>query len=304
VKITNLSDLKQAVEVPRLKVGVVVSLVLLFATSASPRALGQYHYTLQRVNPPGATFSSALGLNNNGVVVGTFELAGGTLEGFAYDGIAYRTLVFPGSVYTEATGVNDSGTVVGLFQGPDGFTHGYLLNDHKFMQYDVNIGVVSTYIYGINNAGNFVGVAGNDGANQGFVSLGGIVTQFTFNGSVTSAVGINSNNEIVGTFIPPPFSTWHGYYRDASGKMTQIDYPGAAATACLGINDLGEITGSYLDTNNVSHGFVTKNGKFRAAPSLFPDLGQSNNAGSFVGYYFGKNQESYGYLAKRFLQTQ
>jgi len=268
-----------------------------------PRALGQ-QYKFQRLNPPGATFSSAAGLNNTGMVVGFFELAGGALQGFAYDGTGYRTISFPESTYTLATGVNDSGTVVGLFEGDDGFTHGYLLEGQQFTQYDVNNGVVSTFIYGINNAGNLVGFVGNDGANQGFVNIGGTLTQFTVNGNSTSAFGINSANEIVGEFVlPPPLITTHGFYRNASGKITLIDYPGAVGTACLGINDSSEITGYYVDTNNVPHGFLMKNGRFHAS-SLLPDLGQSNTEGSFVGYYFGKNVQSYGFLATPVSRTR
>lgn len=77
--------------------------------------------------------------------------------------------------------------------------------------------------------------------------------------------------------------------------MSQIDYPGSTQTVCLAINDLGEITGYYLDTNNVAHGFITKNGTFRTVP--FPDAVGINNRGSFVGSYIGKNQENYGYVA-------
>ena len=153
----------------------------------------------------------------------------------------------------------------------------------------------STYIYGVNNAGNLVGFTSFQGQPSiAFVDIGGTVTEFTFMGDYTFGFGINSKNETVGDFITPSFVT-HGFYRDAAGTMTQIDYPGAALTVCLAINDLGEITGYYLDTSNVAHGFITKNSKFRTVP--FPDAAGINNGGTYVGSYIGKNQENYGYVA-------
>ena len=41
----------------------------------------------------------------------------------------------------------------------------------------------------------------------------------------------------------------HGYYRSASGTITEIAYPGAAQTSAYGINDAGEITGTYINTS-------------------------------------------------------
>ena len=77
--------------------------------------------------------------------------------------------------------------------------------------------------------------------------------------------------------------------------MTQIDYPGAATTECLGINDLGKITGLYVDTKNVAHGFIRNKGKFRTVS--LPDVAGINNAGVFVGSYIAKNKKNYGYMA-------
>jgi hypothetical protein len=296
LKIPSISTLKKTVRTAsKFNVGTLLVPLLLFAILATVRAQGK-GFNFKRLNPPGATYSFAFGLNNRGIVVGSFANASGVYKGFAYESGKYETIVFPGSVaFTQASGVNDSNTVVGDYVGKDQLTHGYLLSpDKKFSRYDVSKDV-STYIFAINNAGNFVGYSQKPGKPAiAYVNIGGTVKRFTFQGNYTFAFGIDSKNEIVGWFIDSSFNV-HGFYRGTGGKMTQIDYPGAATTECLGINDLGEITGLYVDTKNVAHGFIRNKSKFRTVS--LPDVAAINNAGVFVGSYIAKNKKSYGYIA-------
>jgi uncharacterized membrane protein len=255
-------------------------------------------FKFKRLNPPGAAYSFAFGLNNKGtVIVGSFTDASGVYRGFSFSGAKYGNIVFPGAkTFTQANGVNDSNTVVGDFIGKDHLTHGFLLtNNKKFIRFGVKKDV-STYLYGINNTGNLVGYAGNQGNNRGFVSVGGKVTFFTVSGNTTDAFGINASNDVVGFFIPPPYRAAHGFYRAANGKITQLDPPGSVSTACLGINDSGEITGLYVDAHNVSHGFTYKNGRFRT--SSYPDIAGMNDKGMYVGSYIGHDGKNYGYVVK------
>jgi probable HAF family extracellular repeat protein len=280
---------------PKLRVGSLLLLLPLLAAVIVPQAHGERH-KIKRLNPPGAAYTSAFGLNNNGEVVGFFTDASGTANGFSYRDGQYTTITFPGSMgLTEANGVNDSNTVVGIFVGADGMFHSYLLtSDGQFSRYDVNPGV-STSIYAINNAGNFAGFVEKQGkVVRGFVNLGGMAKEFTFKGNYTFAYGIDSANDIVGSFIDSNFLS-HGFYRAANGKMTQIDYPGASTTVCLGINDLGVISGYYVDADNVAHGFTLTNGAFHT--SRWPVVAGMNNEGAFVGYYIGRNQVNYGFVA-------
>ena len=268
-------------------------LLLLLLTLTLPQAQA-HKFTLKRLNPPGSTYSFAFGLNNNGKVVGSFVNAKSVYEGFIYDGSTYKKISRSASL-TEANGVNDNNIVVGDYIGKDHLSHGFFLRDGQLVPFDASGNNVSTYIYAINNAGNFVGYTQKQGERaNAYVNLGGTVKHFTFRGNYTFAFGIDSKNEIVGWFIDSSF-LMHGFYRGAGGTMTQIDYPGAATTSCLGINDLGEITGLYVDTNNVSHGFIQKKGKFRTV--RLPDVAGINNDGVFVGSYIATNNKNYGYLA-------
>jgi hypothetical protein len=53
----------------------------------------------------------------------------------------------------------------------------------------------------------------------------------------------------------------HGYVRDPDGKITEFDAPGAGTgsgqgTFALNINPAGVVTGYYIDSSNLDHGFV------------------------------------------------
>ena len=73
----------------------------------------------------------------------------------------------------------------------------------------------------------------------------------------------------------------------AQGTYTQIDYPGATATLCSGINSAGDISGTYYDASNNSHGFLVRNGVYVSVdyPGLANTvLGGLNDFGDVVGY--------------------
>jgi uncharacterized membrane protein len=48
----------------------------------------------------------------------------------------------------------------------------------------------------------------------------------------------------------------------AQGTYTQIDYPGATTTSCFGIDSAGDVVGSYVDVDGVTHGFLLMGGVF------------------------------------------
>lgn len=66
---------------------------------------------------------------------------------------------------------------------------------------------------------------------------------------------LNDWGSITGTYIDAN-NVYHGYSRNAAGKIVSIDPKGSTFTQPAGINDSGVITGTYLDANNVYHGFL------------------------------------------------
>jgi hypothetical protein len=249
-----------------------------------------------RLNPAGSSYTTAAGLNNIGTVVGAFELPGQSLEGFSYNASTqqYKTFNAPGALYTVALGVNDLNTIVGTFTTPDNVGHGFFLNGSTFTQYDV-AGGSGTEVHDINDTGNFAGTVGSNGVYQGFVSIGGTVTQFTVHGRPTDAYGINSTNSVVGFFVNPAATGTHGYLRGPGGFVTQIDFPGSTSTACTSINDAGVITGFYNDSTGAVHSFILTKGKYQT--TTFPYIAQINNSGAIVGSTASKAGLTVGFLA-------
>jgi hypothetical protein len=279
----------------RQKTGVVI----LFALLPAMMQASNTSYKIQQINPTGATITYAIALNKNDVVVGNYTDSGGVVHGYAFAANKYHVLNFPkADNFTRANGINDSNLIVGDFYGTDNFYHGFTFSKGKYTQYDVNKGVVSTSIFGVNNAGDFVGAAGYNGPNQGFVNIGGTVTEFYGSGTDnTYALGINNNDEVVGQFFDSSNNS-HCFDRSSTGTITEIVYPGAVQTACTSINDSGVIVGWYENSSNQFYSFTDNAGVFTSLD--FISIDGINNAGTMVGYYLGPGApggEAYGYLA-------
>jgi probable HAF family extracellular repeat protein len=74
----------------------------------------------------------------------------------------------------------------------------------------------------------------------------------------------------------------------AQGTYTQIDYPGAATTACYGINTAGDVVGYYVTGGSVvhAHGFLLSGGAFTTIDYPFGTdtiLTGINDMGQIVG---------------------
>jgi len=70
-------------------------------------------------------------------------------------------------------------------------------------------------------------------------------------------------------------------------KFIGIQYPGAIRTTLEGLNNHGDIVGTYLDSANVSHGFVLANGKMTELdyPGKATYLRGINDSGRIAGYF-------------------
>ena len=141
---------------------------------------------------------------------------------------------------------------------PGQFVRGFFLSGDTYTDFGVPGGCI-TYITALNDAGDFAGLAyfpqNGNGCNdlKSFVSIGGNITIFTVIGAgdFTYADGMNNLDQVVGSYCD---GAVRGFLRDVDGTLTfPIDYPGAVATALIGINDKGWMTGYYDDTEGVFH---------------------------------------------------
>lgn len=88
-------------------------------------------------------------------------------------------------------------------------------------------------------------------------------------------------------------------------SYTPIEYPGAAATTLYGINAHRDIVGTYIDSENVSHGFLLRGGVFTTIDvpnAAGTDARGINPAGDIVGGYWLPGEPPaniHGYLLRR-----
>lgn len=181
--------------------------------------------TITEFDPPGATDTDALGINDSGTIVGLYWNGDqhGILEhGYlrAADGTFTEFDAPDGSGGTTASAINRGGWIVGQYDDANRVSHGYLRNPAgTFAEYDAP------------DAGK--------GAYQG-----------------TLGAQINSHANVAGGYIDSNNGE-HGYIRLKNGSLAEFDAPDAAnMTIPGGINDRDIISGYYQDAAGVYHGFL------------------------------------------------
>jgi YVTN family beta-propeller protein len=88
----------------------------------------------------------------------------------------------------------------------------------------------------------------------------------------------------------------------AAQAFITVDVPGATATQVLGINNAGQMVGSYADAKNVTHGFLLSGGVFTTINfpgATFTQAAGINNVGEIVGSYTDSQGIGHGFLFSR-----
>ena len=238
---------------------------LLLSVSACLPALAQ-NYTVETFHLPDPKDNGtyALGINDNGDAVGYFQYGiGGQVYVRGFERHADGTLEYPlndpdspNGYFTMPTGINDSGLICGWYESSTA-VNGFFLNQGVY-QTIVEFGSPTTWIQGINSAGDFVGGTGpTTPPVNGFMSVGGTATPFNVVGATETLVnGLADDGTVVGTAV---ISQQHvGFIRGANGKVRIFHVPkGVRGTFAAGINlTAGLIVGYYLDASFLAHGFV------------------------------------------------
>jgi probable HAF family extracellular repeat protein len=245
-------------------------------------------YTFTTIDAPGATSTTAYGINNAGQIVGIGN--GGFLD---THGVFTPLPNIPGITNSSpaALGINDAGQIVASVD-----VLSYLYTNGAFTP--ILIPGSETIANGINNADQVVGYYDFPfGASQGFVETNGVFTTIDVPGAAaTFATGISNNGQIVGTFNDSMGS--HGFLY-SNGTFTSIDAPGATLTLATGVNRSGQIIGEFIDSSGHSHGFLDNAGiftTFDVSGAQFINPFGINDAGQIVGN-FGDNIGEHGFVA-------
>jgi hypothetical protein len=232
---------------------------------------------------PGANgLSNPIALNLEGAVVGYYFNQNDTFAAFLRrpDG-TFVTWGGPDASSSGAFNINIFGTVAGHYQDNSSVIHGFLRSPQ---------GKLTT----------FEAPGAGTGSGQG-------------TGSPGTSVGLNALGTTAGYYVDANYVV-HGYLRSPAGEFTTFDAPGEgpAGVGCysdcsVGLNDWGAVTGSFLDANNVIHGFVRGPG---GTFTIFDAPGADTTSGSYsgtlavsindegviAGYYVDANNVSHGFL--------
>jgi len=255
----------------------VIAAVAACAMSLPARA----GYVITSFDVPGATETSAYGINNAGTVVGYYADETGAYRGFSRTAAGVYTILHcPGAANTLASAINNVGTIVGTgtdadYNALDGFSFSggtyTSLNGNPTWPNGINDAgtIVGDAIYspgmeidacGINNAGVIVGIYIDDSGIHGHSLTGTTYTLLDYPGAImTNAYGINNHGDIVGTYVAYVDDSYlqHGFVLSGGAYSTlNLDSFGDSGAFARGINDGGMISGTYRDAEGLSHGFL------------------------------------------------
>lgn len=251
------------------------------------------------------TFNQLLGINNAGVIVGYF----GSGADAAHPNKGYELLPpyaqrdfvnrnFPGSAQTQVVGVNDTGVAVGFFVTANGANIGFWRARDRYHAVSFptmnNAKPAFNQLLGVNNTGTAVGFYNDAKGNAHGYAYNIRSRRFkmiTLRGATSlTATGINNLGTETGFYTTAGGAT-NSFVKFHHGRTVTFAFPGASATQAFGLNDRGEVVGTYnvgTGNNAVTHGFTWMNGKFTTvdypmASATF--INGVNDEGDIVGFY-------------------
>ena len=164
-------------------------------------------------------------------------------------------------------------------------------------------GASSTHAYGINNAGDIVGIVDDATGRHGYKRSGGVVTAIRYPGGFTTYTnGINDLGQIVG-FVQNPGN--HGFVTSDGVTFIPINDPNAQepnGTIPLAINTRSQIVGDFVSVSgsSFSHGFLTNDGvtftTIDAPNASSTSANGINDAGEIVGHFADATGRLHGFL--------
>lgn len=211
---------------------------------------------------PGATGATqGQGIDTLGRIVGYYPTTSDSItsfHGFLFDNVTFTYPPdAPNSTNTYANAINSQSQIVGYYVG-DGVVQGFLYTD-AYTPLSVPLSD-STVALGINDAGEIMGYYRQGGKVHGFIRANGsdgpsYTPMDVPDADGTELYGKNSANHIVGAYIKG--GTIYGFVYDGKTFHT-IQPSGAKSCFARGINNLGQIVGTYQDQDNKWHGFLAR----------------------------------------------
>lgn len=295
----------------------VLSFAALFATSASAN-LGRYRVI--DLGQMGGVHNSAVGINNNGLVVGNMTDATGLVRAWQYNLNTKQLIVLPRPsdfTNTRVRDINDSGRMVGYgtkVMSPSSRSRGLYWSDPSMpVQITPFDGTTNadSYLMGINNNGNCVGAASGRVYSGTATSVLQGMSYYapnnakTFRGTLGNINGTSANTSFINAinstevcvgYTRTTSSDNAGMRDNGSGGMFSVanPYSSSSSTSVEDINDFNRMVGTFWPATGQSRAFYKDNyGTTTLIPQLsYTQSGDSSAARSVnnLGYIAGNNE--------------
>ena len=238
-----------------------------FAVLTCASMFAQTSYKFQTINYPHDTFTQLLGINVKGEIAGYHNVNDN--KGFTYE-LSTKKFTnenFPGSMATQVIGIDGLGGTCGFYVDQSNVTHGFLDDNNSFKSVDYP-GTPFNQLLGRNNLAQAAGYYSK-----------------TANGS--------------GPFVP--------YIYDINGGVFEvIRIPKSVSAQATDINAKQQVTGFFIDSKNVNHGWWLNGGTLLQLDypgSIFTQATGENNNGLVVGTYQDSSGASHGFVYDNRNQT-
>lgn len=254
------------------------------------------------IEVPGASTTTAFGINASGAIVGQYGDATGT-HGFLYRNGQYTTIDYPGAVLTQARGIGNGGEIVGSYRmpgEPSVNAHGFLLTrDGTFQPIDWT-GHTNTIAQRILPDGTVLGCYHDADFTS---SMKGVLWSRFGNGETTAFASMHNGatpdlRRIVGLFTDPASDQGMGYVIEG-GAFLPFVVPGSTFTSAWDVNPLGEIVGSFANADG-SYGYLrTIDDEYVTIdfPGATATVAFGINVGGDVVGRYAAAGKTYGFLA-------
>ncbi len=216
------------------------------------------------IQVPGAQPESSLptSINDEGIIVGSFQDANNGVHGFIFKNGKFTTADFPNGRNTHLTQINNRGQILGSVDSTDTSQTpvSFVLDDGKFTVLDFP-NVPSNGITGFNDFDEFIGIDQRTGL-QGFVVVKGTrIDTPNFNGSTFFINGINDRGVLVGA---APSSDSPLILRYGQFSPLPPSPPGTGQVGVNAINNRNQIVGGLVETtSNISQAyFLSEDGVY------------------------------------------
>lgn len=291
-----------------------VAAALVLALASSQSAVADEGTLTDIGTLTGDANSAALDINENDLVVGSSESAGGEGHAFVYDkgnpGAGMTDLGSLGGDNSTAYGINDSNQIVGSSENVDGDERAFLYEGGAMADIGT-LGGDQASASAINNSGQIAGwselgtgIIGEPGVAPGATSVpsryvgtasthafryeGGTMTDIPTLGGL-SAIGldINANGWVVGVSNLTGNTSQHAFLWKGSGTPIDLGTLGGNDSTANAINDSAEVVGWAKTASGNAYAFywteaggMTNLGTLGGTDSSANDI---SNAGVIVG---------------------